>query len=328
MAALKVFPEIAETVGDDEAAEMYRELYPKAKNSFEEKLWDEEKGHYVMCTESLDTRSKEEIAEEDQRYYKPDENPDKNQCRDDQLTGTWYSIFLNQGPVNDPARVEQALDTMKNLLEMDLEGGGRFITRSEHRDRNWPGYNVAHFGALAISVGEVDLGLSSVKGVHDLIYEKWGMIWDQPIGLGKENRPRGDRYMNSGSIWHVLWALQGFHIDIPRGIMGFRPNIPEDWQGSFVSPIITGSFWGEARYRESKSDGFEAELEISLDEDFPVRVLLLKSAGYESVKEIEIEGAETLDFRAEIKDGELVLSFGDPLYIRSGCPVTFRYCLD
>jgi uncharacterized protein (DUF608 family) len=329
LASIRAFREMAEAMGDEETAREYGNLFEKASESFEKSLWDDDRGHYIMCTESRDTRSQEELEKEDQRYLKQNENPDRKRCRDDQLTGTWYSVFLNQGPVNEPERVRTSIETMEDRLGQRLSDDALLISQIESGKTNWPGYNVGHFGSLAISMGYVDLGLASVKGVHDLIYDKWKMIWDQPIGLGPETRPRGDRYMNSGSIWHVLWALQGFHIDIRYGVMGFRPSIPESWRGSFVSPIITGAFWGTASYRESTEGAFEVELEIVLDQDFELNSLLLKTGGRDSLREVEIEGAETPEFTVEFdSNGDLCIRFGEPLRMAAECPVTFRYRLE
>lgn len=329
LAALKIFPKIARLMGDDEEAARYEEFFATAKNSFEEKLWSEEKGHYIMCTERKDTRSEEELKQEDPRYLKKNENPRPDQCRDDQLTGSWYSSFLNEGPVSDPDRVRSAIETMEKLLKSDVSEQGVLIRQSELGNSNWPGYSVGQFASLAIQMGYVDLGIAAVKGIHDLVYEKWGMIWDQPIGLSTEGRPRGDRYMNSGTIWHVLWALQGFFVDVREGVLGFRPNIPNEWKSGFVTPIVTGSFWGTARYRESSGEEFEVELELTIDQDFDVNRLLLKAGGCSNVQEIEIEGAETGDFSCNIDEqGDLVLVFNEPIRFFESCPIRIRYRLN
>jgi uncharacterized protein (DUF608 family) len=328
LAAMKVFPKIARAVGDEEAAVEYEGLFPVAAASFEEKLWNEEKGHYVMCTEDRDIRTEEELKEEDPRYLKKNVNPHPDQCRDDQLTGSWYSNFLNGGPVNDPERVKRTIQTMERLLRSDVSDKGILIRQGEFNSSNWPGYSVGHFGSLAIHEGFVDLGLTSIRGIHDLIYDKFGMIWNQPIGLLIDPRPRGDRYMNSGSIWYALWALQGFFVNVEEGILGFRPNIPDEWKSGFVSPIATGAFWGNAQYRESKGEQFEVEMELTIDQDMEVRRLLLKGGGCTQVKEVDIQGAACGDFDYEVDQrGDLVLTFDEPLMIQESCPVSISYRL-
>ena len=327
LAALKVFPKIARLMDDNEAAAKFEDVYQKASKSFEEKLWLEDRGHYAMCTESRDTRSEQEIKEEDRRYLKRGENPDKNQCRDDQLTGTWYSMFLNEGPVNDAKRARRALEKMIEILPVPVSEDGVLVRQSERVNANWPGYSVGHFASMAIQMGEVNVGLAAIKGIYDLIYRKYGLVWNQPIGLSPNSRPRGDRYMNSGSIWHALWALQGFFVDMRSGVMGFRPNIPEEWKDGFISPIVTGNFWGNARYSEWIDGGFHVELELSLDRRFNVSRLLLKSGGRQEIREIEIEGAQ-VDFESYIEGGELVLNFPAPMRIGPDSPVTIRYRLE
>jgi len=328
LAALRVFPEMALLMGEEGEARKYEDIYASARESFEELLWNEEKGHYQMCTEDRDTRSEEELKEEDPRYLKKNVNPDRKQCRDDQLTGSWYSIFLNQGPVNDPQHVDRAIGTMVDLLGTEVGEDGLLVRQSERTNSNWPGYSVGHFASLAIHRGMPDLGLSAIRGIHDLIYRRHAMVWDQPIGLAPDARPRGDRYMNSGSIWYALWALQGFFIDVRAGTFGFRPSIPEGWETGFVSPIATGAFWGVARYREWVGEDFAAELEVQLDQDFEVGKLMLKGGGRSEIREIEIDGVDAGEFESMIgEDGDLVLRFDQPMLIPEACPVTVRYRL-
>ncbi len=328
LSALKVFPRMAELLGEPEQAAKYDRLLASAQKSFESRLWDEERGHYVMCTEDRDIRTEEELRDEDPRYLKKNVNPDRLQCRDDQLTGSWYSIFLNEGPVNPPERVDRSISTMEKLLKAEVSDEGVLICQSQHTKSNWPGYNVGQFGALAIYRGMVDLGLSSARGIHDLIYDRHAMIWDQPIGLGTKDRPRGDRYMNSGSIWHILWALQGLHVDVKEGVLAFRPNIPDGWKNGFTSPIVTGAFWGTAKYRESTGEEFFVEVDLTIDTDFEVKRLLLRADGRREVQELEIQGLAVEEFSAKVdENGDLAITFPEPVLFPQACPVTIRYRL-
>ncbi len=328
LAALKVMPKVARLMGEESEAARYEKMFASAKASFESKLWSEKKGHYIMCTEQRDTRTEEQLKDEDPRFLKKKENPRNDQCRDDQLAGSWYSSFLNEGPVNDPARVRRAIETMERLLKLKVSEDGVLIRQSELVNSNWPGFSVGQFGSLAIQMGYVELGLSSIKGVHDLLYERYGMIWDQPLGLSADQRPRGDRYMNSGSIWHALWALQGFHVDVRAGVLGFRPNIPDGWKSGFLTPIVTGAFWGTARYRESEGREFAVELELLLESDFDVKRLLLKGGGRKEVLEVGMEGVEAGDFQSRIDDaGDLIVEFDEKLRVPKDCLVKITYRL-
>jgi hypothetical protein len=217
---------------------------------------------------------------------------------------------------------------MVKLLATKVSEDGTHVRQFERTNSNWPGYSVGHFGSLAIHRGLPDLGLSSIKGIYDLLYTKHAMIWDQPIGLAPDARPRGDRYMNSGSIWYALWALQGFHVDVRGGVLGFRPSIPDDWKTGFVSPIATGAFWGVARYRESDGEQLVIELEIQIDQDLEVNKLLLKGEVGKEIREIEIEGTDVGEFESVIDgEGDLVLTFDHPILIHQSCPVTLSYRL-
>jgi len=281
LAALKVFPEVARLMGESEEAGKYEKLFEKAKASFERKLWNAEKGHFIKCTEKR--------------------SPDPNtQCRDDQLVGQWYAHFLEKGYILDERKVRKALSSMVDILKLEIpDTDGAFIIRNEeyHNEAptsgNWPGYSVAHFGAEAIYEGMVDVGLGSAEGIWELLYKRYRMAWDQPLGLNIKGRPRGDRYMNSGSIWYLLWALEGFWVKVREGIMKISPNIPDGWKEDFRAPIVTSSFWGRMSWRETEnSGGFSASLELVLDADFTLNRLILKGCDGRSPKEFKVEGAD------------------------------------
>ncbi len=92
--------------------------------------------------------------------------------------------------------------------------------------------------------------------------------------------------------------------------------------------MVTGAFWGTARYRETDGDEFSAELELEMDRDVEIRRLLLKSGGRNQIQEVEIDGADPGDFACMIdQGGDLVVDFPEPLLLPESCPVTVAYRL-
>jgi len=318
LAALRVFPDVARLMGDEDAALRYERLFGKARDSFEAKLWDDKRRHYIKCTEKG--------------------SPDPNtQCRDDQLTGQWYAHFLNKGYVHPVNRVKDALSTIIDILKKEIPGnnGSYIICQEEFQNErpvkgNWPGYSVAHFAVQAIYEGLINEGLGAVKGIWEIIYDRYKMLWDQPLGLEVEGRPRGDRYMNSGSIWYVLWALQGFWINVRDGIMKVSPNIPDEWKSKFVTPIVTSAFWGMLEWREITQDNtFSAFLRFSTDEDFTLNRLILKGLPGKYLQSFEVKG---YDVGAEWKtrDGDystVVVDFEGGLDLLKDKAVEISYTL-
>ncbi len=314
LAALRIFPEVARLMGEDEEAEKYEKLFEKAKATFEKKLWDAEKDHFIKCTEKR--------------------SPDPNtQCRDDQLTGQWYAHFLEKGYILDERKVKKALSSMVKILKLEIPGSeGSFVVRQGeyHNDApdmsTWPGYSPGHFGSEAIYEGMIDEGLGSVNGIWELVFKRYSMVWDQPLGLHIKGRPRGDRYMNSGSIWHVLWALEGFWLNAREGIMKISPNIPDNWKEDFRAPIATSALWGRMSWSESESsEGFSASLKLTLDSDFTLNRLILKGRDGRDPKNFEVKDADC-PIRVWAADfGEVVFEFEGGLSLLRGRTLGISY---
>ena len=319
LCALKVFPEIARLMNEEFTARKYEELFKKASESFEKKLWDEEKGYYIKCTEkgSLDSNI---------------------QCRDDQLTGQWYTHFLYKGDLHPKERIKKALSSILKILKIEIpESGGKYIIRQEEYEDeksvegNWPGFSIAHFASEALYEGLVEEGLGAVEGIWELIFNRYKMAWDQPLALDPYRKPRGDRYMNSGSIWYLLWALQGFWINIREGRMRIFPNIPEEWKKQFVSPIVTGDFWGKLEWKERRKDlSVHISCSITIDKDFTLRSLALKGVRGYSLSHFQIEGYDIGS--VEVRDNhweydEVVFDFKEDLDLLKGKPLIINYKL-
>jgi len=320
LCTLKVFPEVARLMGEETVAQRYEELFKKASLSLEKKLWDEDRGYYIKCTEKG--------------------SPDPNtQCRDDQFAGQWYAHFLNKGYLHPRERIERALSSILKILKVEIpKSGGKFIVKQEEFENetpvegNWPGFSIAHFGSEAVYEGSIKEGLSAVEGIWEIIYNRYKMVWDQPIAITSvEKKPRGDRYMNSGSIWYLLWALQGFWIDIREGKLKISPNIPEEWKSNFVSPIVTADFWGMLEWKEKREDILiDISCKITIDKDFTLNSLVLKGINGYSLSYFQIEGYEPS--LVEARDNhwdydEVIFEFKNGLNLTKGKPLSVNYKL-
>lgn len=308
LAALKVFPQIARLMRDEKNAVKFEEILPKARQAFEEKLWRADKQYFIKCTE------KQSVDPNDQ-------------CRDDQLTGQWYAQFLNEGLLLTPEKVNQAILSIERILKRPISDR-HFIIRQEEfqKDRavtgNWPGYSPGHFSSLAIYNGQAELGLDAVRGIYEILFQRYNLQWDQPLGLDTEGHPRGDRYMNSPVIWYVLWALEGFFIDIESGVLKISPNIPAAWKSHFKAPIATSKFWGEMLWQEKE----DTKLSLVLDADFPLSQLIVKNPGAKLPQKIEFSLPAFRDFFAEvISNQELKITFPQRIVLRKNETLRLKY---
>jgi len=276
LASIKAYIEIARLMNEEGEVEKYVETFKKAVASFEERLWDDELGYYIKCT-------------------KKGSDDNNRSCRDDQLAGQWFADFLNLGKIVPPERINRALDSMKELLQYEINGCTimrmQAFPGEESKGGCWPGYSIAHFACLAIMNGQVDLGIRVAQGIHNLIHKRYSMSWDQPLELPLDRRPRGDRYMNSPSAWHLLFAIQGFSIDFAGKKIWLRPNIPSEMKGILSTPLVTPLTWGWLDFQERWSDNnkrYEEIIHIKMDKPICCTTLFLKGWEGSEIQELFI----------------------------------------
>jgi len=308
LAALKVFPKIARLQNDDTSAAQFEAIFSRARQSFEAKLWRDDKQYFIKCTEK--------------------QSPDANdQCRDDQLTGQWFAQFLNEGLLLAPEKVNAAISSIEKILTQPVSDDHFIIRLEEFQNENpvtgnWPGYSPGHFSSLAIYNSRPDLGLAAVRGIYEILFRRYHLQWDQPLGMNAEGRPRGDRYMNSPVIWYILWALEGFFIDIQAGVLKIAPNIPDAWKANFKAPIATGKFWGEMQWQEKD----QTELSLVLDADFPLSKLIVKNPQTVLPEKIEFSVPEIPDFAWESNaQQELEITFSPHFVLKRDQRFTLKF---
>ncbi|NLO82243.1 MAG: hypothetical protein GX094_04180 [Clostridiales bacterium] len=110
----------------------------------------------------------------------------------------------------------------------------RFSTyRNLQAEANWTGIEYA-FSSMLIDSGMFHEGYEIIKNIHER-YSREGMIWN--------HIECGEHYYRAMSSWAVLLAVTGFKIDVPRGIVTFRPvNLQPEFHGLWVSSTGWGHF--------------------------------------------------------------------------------------
>ncbi|MGI6164809.1 MAG: GH116 family glycosyl hydrolase [Limnochordia bacterium] len=186
-------------------------------------------------------------------------------CHSDQLLGQWWAHMLDLGYLYPVDQVKSALDaiyrynfkdSLHNIRQwprpyvLDHEPGllnctwphkGRPVSFVEYADEVWTGIEYAVAG-LMIWEGMIEEGVAIVDAVRSR--------YDGTLKAGLNSGPGGNpfnelecgkfyaRALSSGGL---LLAAQGFVVDGPAGLLGFRPRWqPEDHRSFY----ITGTAWG------------------------------------------------------------------------------------
>jgi len=259
LGALAAGAELAEVVGDDEAAERFNSRLETGSERLDDRCWNGE--YFEQQIEDADT----------ERFQFG------TGCLADQVVGQWYADLLGLGDLLPPTHVESALDAVyeHNFRETVGDGhtgrvyavdgeeglvlcswprGGRPEAPFYFADEVWTGveYQVA---SHLVERGRVDRGLDLVRAVRSRHDGHRRDPWNEP--------ECGNYYARSMAAWAVYQSLCGTTIDLPD--RAANPAV-DDTLGVGVDPAVdttpfrcfwaTDEAWGVYE-REDGTDRFE-----------------------------------------------------------------------
>jgi uncharacterized protein (DUF608 family) len=298
IAALRAYARLARRLNHKDEAKKYEDLMVLALNSFERKLWDEDNGYY--------------------RLWASDNAPDDagnmaGACHTGQLAGQWYADFLCLGQLFPPDRVKRALAAMCTLNDSP-QGVARAVLPDGSACENpaalqlnpeagtaWPGLDVGQFASLLICHGYADRGLFAVQKIYKNIHGRRGRVFNQPLEWNLETNDAcgwgQDRHMAAPSIWHVLYAMEGFLLNVPDGALWLRPNLPKGVH-QLSAPLFTPLCFGWVKYREDDEKGYRQTIHISFDSPIALKTIVLRVP--EEVEDVQVrcesnEGTEEVE---------------------------------
>lgn len=269
LAALRVYAMLSERRGNRPDATRYSLLYKRAAETFERLYWNEESGYY--------------------RLFPPraGEAPTHAACHTGQLAGQWYADFLGIGDLLPPVHVARALDSISRLNAREngyltaVLPDGSPCPRSGPTDGGaitWPAFVRAHFHALEIYRGRAASGLRAIERQYATIVRQQ-RTFDQPLtwDLNRNDAPPGalSRHTGALSIWHVLYAVQGFLLNVPDQYLRVKPNLPPG-VSSISSPLVTPLCLGWLKYKVDVREGYRQRIRIAFDSPMQVRLIELR----------------------------------------------------
>jgi non-lysosomal glucosylceramidase len=191
LAALRAGEETALILGDKAAAEEYRQLFQKARQTYISKLWN---GEYF-------------------RYDTESEN--QNAIQADQLAGQWYANMLGLG---DLVPHEMQLSAAKKIFDLNVMkfAGGQMgaangmaadgsIINNEQAKEVWAGTTLG-FAALLLSEGMNDQAYKTAWGLYHVIYESKGYWFRTPEAWDITGNFRASMYMRPAGVWAMEMA--------------------------------------------------------------------------------------------------------------------------
>lgn len=187
LAALRASEEIGRTLGENNAAAEYHQLFVKAQKTYVSKLWNGE-------------------------YFRYDTESDSHGAiQADQLAGQWYANMTGLG---DLVPREMQLSAAKKIFafnvmkfgggEMGAANGmnadGSIMRDNEQGQEVWVGTSYG-FAALLLSEGMRDESYRTAWGLFHVIYESKGYWFRTPEAWDVDGNFRASMYMRPAAIW-------------------------------------------------------------------------------------------------------------------------------
>jgi uncharacterized protein (DUF608 family) len=295
--AMRAFARVARKLGHPEDARPFEDLIPKAIERFEQCLWMEDKGYYRLFCDIEKTQQRDDVREDG--------------CHTGQLAGQWYADFLCLGHLFPDSHIARALDAMWLMNEVPYRERRKVRKPSSDRrtavearpELSWPAFYLTHCACMHIHHGDPNRGFYCISCVQHDIHAEGGRTFNQPLAWDRaNNRALGwgsDRHMSAQSIWHTLYALEGFFLDVPDQNLWIRPNLPKNLH-NLRAPLFTPVCLGWLDFQEEYGDLYRQRLRISFDsplrikrvvlriprEVYDVRIHFLSAAGVEANEHI------------------------------------------
>lgn len=311
LAALAAFREAADWLDRPQDWAPYQQVEERARISVEQRLWDAKYGHYRLYNDDRNPvfsggakRTRSQMSEPSSGAVNQGRTPDVamddhpeicRDCHDGQLAGQWYADLLGLGDLLDPQRIDSAIEQIfkRNSASHGLRKG---VDIHGHESANpmssgwwseagmsWPGYEVAHFSALAIHRGRTTEGLAALERIYRSVYERARLTWNQPLRWDPDTGTTYgwgcDRYMNSPAVWHAILALVGVFIDRDHRRIRIAPRMAMTRESHL--PVFSTGNWGTLTIRPQHGGRC---LELRLSRPEPVVEILVEAGDGECVE--------------------------------------------
>lgn len=284
LAALRCGAEMAEALGEAEAAEKYRSLFEKGRAWSDTNLFN---GKWYMQRLDLTDRSileRYKVCGDAISYWNEEAGEIKYQIGEgseiDQLLAQWHANILGLGDIFDKRQRQIALRSMyENNFKHDMrefynpfrlysvndesgavicdypEGAKKPAIPIPYCQETMHGFEYALAG-LMISEGMLDEGLEIVRSVRDRYDGEKRNPWNEI--------ECGSNYARSMASFALIPILSGFTFDMTKKHIGFAPLVSRD---DFRSVWSLDCAWGSVRLTADL-----AEIDV-IDGELPLRTL-------------------------------------------------------
>lgn len=283
-AALRAAAQLAASLQHTEDVARWERMGPLATAAFEKRYWDEALGHYRLFA-ATPTVTEDSVPAET--------------CHSAQLAGQWYADLLALGTLFDPAHVQRALE---RIAQENGRPHGLAAATFPQGDRTegteaayWPSHSAAHFTCNQITRGQTDTALTMLEnGMRHLRQAGQPMrCWPQQWDLDRRTPRPGNQPRHAAvlAVWHLLYAMQGFLMDLPNRRLRIMPNLPGPSR-SLNCVVLTPACLGWMRYQEDRTGGYRQRIHVDFDSPVHIDEIALRIPADVTQFNIVVEIAE------------------------------------
>lgn len=233
IAALEAGKKMAQKFKDIEFVNWIEKNLVKARQTYENELWDEELGYFIFWRKNRVEKSES--------------------CFFAQLAGEWFAQLLFLPSVASEGKIKSALlKIYKNNVEPTPGVPANEVAPNGKRSYGWFGYALSYLASLLIYKGFYKEGWEVLKRIYRA-WKKDAALWDTPIMWGgdggKNMKPYwGKWYMSSLAPWAFLQAVSGITYSIPDKSIKIFPGYYQNGEPIKEFPFFTTFCWGYISY--------------------------------------------------------------------------------
>jgi non-lysosomal glucosylceramidase len=327
VAAMVAYADLTRQLKHEEEARKYEELAQKALHQMEKKLWNHEHQYYNLYHSSKPSKNHPAID---------------TSCHSGQLVGPWAAEFLKLGGWFPHQRTQAALRSIEkyNNREFGFTKGAKpdgspctnppSVNSETQAEKSWPSFDAVYIACNHIYYGNLNRGMEILHRIYKNVYTEHKRAFNHPLSWDPvTNQPVGwkhDHHMTSMSIWHSLFALQGFLFSVPRKTISIAPRLPKGVT-NLRYPLFTPISFGWLNFEVLTTPEYRQRVLLKFDSPVTIQIIQLnipKSIIHTSVI-IKI-GEEPVKFLTQIKPNqsynELNLYLKDILQIQQSIQIS------
>ena len=302
VAALRAAQQIARAAEEPEFAASCVEWYGEAMRGTMKHLWN---GQYLRkCRDPKDGGDSEDF------FF-------------GQLAGEWVQHLTGLPEVLPPDTARSVVDTGLRLLaqrqpklipnELASDGEWAFTRRS------WIPYMDTYFGCLAIYEGRAAEGLEWIRRHEEDAYLVGQNPWSKYLSYYADDGARqwGKWYMTYPASWFILYALEGFQLDLPAGRLQVAPNLPADWP-ALHAPVFAPTFWAWLDYDARAGSTALRVTRLVERPSLRLKTLMVRGERVPDAVRVTVDGERVEATVQPAAPGTLAIEFAVPLALTEG----------